>query len=46
MGTANRVVRRIVAWPLILIGAGLTQLGCGFIRIGAWAIDLDVSEFE
>lgn len=31
--------RRVVAYPLVLIGYGLTMLAHPFILIGAWLMD-------
>jgi len=46
METANFIVRRIFAWPLILIGAALVILGGALVRAGAWAADIDVSDVD
>jgi hypothetical protein len=38
------IIRRIVAWPLIIVGAGLVSFGGEFIRLGAWIVNIDVSD--
>lgn len=40
----NKWVRRLFAWPLVLIGAVLVQAGGGLIIAGSWALDYDVAE--
>jgi hypothetical protein len=37
----NGIVRRIFAWPLILIGSILVDIGGCLIKAGAWAVDID-----
>jgi hypothetical protein len=44
MDLANRIVRRIFAWPLTLIGIVFVQLGGGLLHLAAWILDIDVSE--
>jgi hypothetical protein len=44
METANKIVRRIFAWPLTLIGVALVQLGGGLLQVAAWILDIDTSE--
>jgi hypothetical protein len=43
MHALNFIVRRIFAWPLVIVGTSFVALGGAMIRGAAWAIDLDVS---
>lgn len=36
----NGVVRRIIVWPLTLIGIFFTELGGLLLRFSAWALDI------
>lgn len=40
------VARRCVAWPLVLVGYGMTLTASGLIRVGAWLVNVNVSEVE
>jgi hypothetical protein len=35
---------RMLAWPIILIGAAIVAAGGGFILLGAWMADVDVQD--
>ena len=38
--------RRLIAWPLVLIGYGMTCTASLFIKAGMWLIDVDASDIE
>lgn len=41
MHNANMFVRRLFAWPLIILGAIFTQIGGALLIAGSWIVDLD-----
>ena len=46
MRILNVIVTRIVAYPALAIGIGLTYLGGWLISFGAWACDISIDSNE
>ena len=43
LATIDFIARRVMAWPLALIGIVCVQLGGGLIHTAAWVADIDVN---
>lgn len=46
LASLDLFARRCVAWPLVLLGYVMTCTAGLLIRIGAWLVNVDVSEAE
>lgn len=44
MTLLNKIVRRIFAWPLVIAGAVIVNIGGALIIAGTWVMDYDVKE--
>jgi hypothetical protein len=42
--TVSLAARRMVAWPVVIVGATIVHFGGMLIVAGAWLIDIDVKE--
>ena len=44
MNTVDRFGRRCIAWPIALLGMGLTWISQGLILAAAWIMDIDPTD--
>jgi hypothetical protein len=44
MSILNQFVRRLFAWPLVILGTLFVHIGGLLIKAGAWTIDFDISD--
>jgi hypothetical protein len=42
MGTLNFIVKRIVSWPLLIVGVTLIHAGGALVRFVAWGLDVEL----